>query len=61
MPDERPDELDAVDAEVVDDDGDDVDPLVDLGRIETDYRAARARAIFSAGAATRVAKLERMR
>ena len=61
MPGERPDELDAVDAEVVDDDGDDVDPLVDLERIEADYRAAQSRAIFSAGAATRVAKLERMR
>ena len=39
---------------------DEYDPL-DLERIEADYRATRARAIFSAGAATRVVRLERMR
>jgi hypothetical protein len=39
---------------------DDYDPL-DLERIEADYRATRARAIFSAGAASRVVKLERLR
>jgi len=39
---------------------DDYDPL-DLERIEADYRATRARAMFSAGAATRIVRLERMR
>ena len=48
-------------AEVIeDDDDDDLDPL-DIERIEADYRATRARAIFSAGAAARVVRLERMR
>ena len=46
--------------EVVEVDDDDLDPL-DIERIEADYRATRARAIFSAGAATRVVRLERMR
>lgn len=52
------DEHDKVDVD--DEEEENFDPL-DLERIEAEYRAARARAIFSAGAATRVSKLELMR
>ena len=46
--------------EEVEEEDEDFDPL-DLERIEAEYRAARARAIFSAGAAARISKFELMR
>lgn len=55
------DDISIVSLSVVQEDADDTFDDLDLEQIEAEYRATRARAFFSAGAAARLVNLELVR